>query len=116
LVDAFLTLVRPDFTAPGVAGERRELRVLDEIERRKTDPWRIAARIPVPAPSLQTPLHHAGTYDDIVATLEIDLLFFRRAVKIGVGDAISVIDRLDALVTLYMEKPAAPATPFLVFF
>src|SRR6478752_1036562 len=70
LIDPLLAFVRPDFTAPRVACTRRQLRILDEIERLEREPRRIAARIAVPASRVLTSLHHASTHDDIVAALE----------------------------------------------
>src|SRR3954462_4342560 len=82
LIDALLALVRPHFAAPGVGGERGKLDLLDEIERLETKARRVATRIAVPASGLLAALHHAGAHDDVVAALERDVLFFRRAVEV----------------------------------
>src|SRR6185437_3046419 len=99
--------IRPHLAPPCVAGKRRQLGVLDEIERLEGKTRRIAARIAVPRAELLAALHHAGADDDVVTTLELDLLLLRRAVKIVVGDAVTVVKRVDTLVPGNVEEHAA---------
>src|SRR6186713_3384185 len=45
LVDTLLALVRADFAAPGVGGERRQFRALDPFQGLEGEARRVAARI-----------------------------------------------------------------------
>src|SRR4029079_17902598 len=113
LVDPLLAFVRPDFTAPRVACKRRQLRILDEIERLAREPRRVPARIAVPASRFLTSLHHASTHDDIVAALEFGLLFFCGVVEIVIRNAVAIVERVDAFVARHVEKHAASYHPVL---
>src|SRR5207237_9798952 len=88
LIDAALGIVRPHLTAPGVAGERGELRARDEFQCFEGEARRVAAGIAIPAPGFEATLHLPGAHDDIIAALEFDLLFLGRKVKIVAADAV----------------------------
>src|SRR6185312_6255023 len=107
LVDAGLALVRPHLAAPGVAGERRQFGLLDEVECLEREAGGIAARIAVPTAGLLAALHHAGAHDDIVAAFERDVLLLRAREQIVIGDAVAVLKRLDAFVAGDVEQHAA---------
>ena len=49
----------------------------------------------------------AGAHDDVVAALERDVLFLRGGVEVVVGDAVAVVERVDALVARHVEQHAA---------
>src|SRR5262249_27062424 len=63
-----------------------------------------AAGIAIPTSGLLATLHHAGAHNDIIAALELDLLLLCRLVKIVIGDAITIIERVDALVARDIKK------------
>src|SRR5262249_30020757 len=107
LVDAFLALVRADLAAPGVARQRCELGALDPVERLEREARRVAARIAVPAADLLAALHLSGAHDDVVAALDVDALLLRGVVEILAGDAVAVLERLDALEARDVEQHAA---------
>src|SRR5690606_35594329 len=68
---------------------------------------RVAAGIAVPASGLLAALHHAGAHDDVVATLERNALLLRRLIEVVVGDAVTVVERLNTLVARNIEQHAA---------
>src|SRR3984957_1669269 len=77
LVDAAFGVVRPHLAAPGVAGQRRELGLGDELQRLESKARRVAAGIAVPATGLETALHLPGAHDDVVAALACGVLLLR---------------------------------------
>src|SRR4029079_12475573 len=105
--DALLALVRPHLAAPSVARERCELGPLDPLQGLEGEARRVAARIAVPAPELLAALHHAGADDDVVATLHRDALLLRRLVEVLAGDAVAVVERIQALEARHIEQYAA---------
>ena len=107
LVDALLALVGPHFAAPGVAGKRRQFRALDPFQRFEREAGRVAARIAVPASSLDAAFHLAGAHDHVIAALERDALLFCRLVEVDAGHAVAVIERFHALEARHVEQHAA---------
>src|SRR5664279_4649923 len=107
LVDALLALVGPHFAAPGVAGKRRQFGAIDPFQRFEREAGRVAARIAVPASSLDAAFHLAGAHDHVIAALERDALLFCRLVEVDAGHAVAVIERFHALEARHVEQHAA---------
>src|SRR4029079_19668210 len=107
LVDALFALVRPYLAAPGVARQRRELGALDPLQGLEGKARRVAAGIAVPAPELLAALHLSGADDDVVAALHGDALLLCGLVEVLAGNAIAVVERVDALEARDVEEHAA---------
>src|SRR5262245_8070206 len=84
-------LVRPDFDAPGVGADRRDLLVLAPVAVLELDARRIAAGVAAPLLLLQAALHLAGADDDEVAAPDRDVLVLGALVELVIGDGIAVL-------------------------
>src|SRR5262249_14785823 len=115
LVDPLFAFVRPHLAAPSIAGEGCEFRALDPVQRLESEARRIASGIAVPAPRLRAAFHHAGAYDNEIATLDRNTLFARSLVEVSAGDAVTVIKGVDALKRATSSRTPRPTILFLVF-
>src|SRR6266540_1379629 len=113
LVDAGLGLVGPHLAAPGVACEGRKLGALDPFQRLEGEPRRVPSRIAVPAARFQLRFHLPGAHDDEIAALHLHVLRFGRAVEVGAGDGVAVLEDLPAERARHVEKHAAADHPVL---
>src|SRR6266581_2994644 len=113
LVDAGLGLVGPHLAAPGVACEGRELGALDPLQRLEGEPRRVPSRIAVPAARFQLRFHLSGAHDDEVAALHLYVLRFGRAVEVGAGDGVAVLEDFPAERARHVEEHAAADHPVL---
>src|SRR5262249_2207597 len=107
LVDALFAFVRPHLAAPSIAGEGCEFRALDPVQRLESEARRIAAGIAVPASRLPAAFHHAGAYDNEIATFDCNTLFARGLVEVGAGDAVTVIKGVDGVEARHVKQHAA---------
>src|SRR6266508_621984 len=71
LIDTGLGLVGPHFAAPGIARERGDLVAINPFQRLEGESRRVAARIAVPASSLELRLHLPGPHHDEIAALDL---------------------------------------------
>src|SRR5215813_13390327 len=107
LIDAGLGLVGAHLAAPRIRRERGELDPLDPFQCLEREAGRVAARIAVPAARLLAALHLPGAHDHVVAALHRDALLLRGLVEVRAGDAVAVLERVDALVARDVEQHAA---------
>src|SRR3981081_1603387 len=93
----FIGLIRPHFATPGVSADCGDILLPDPVAGFECHARRIAAAIARPVFSLQAALLMTGTNDDEIALADFDALLFRASIEIGIGDRITIVERLDAL-------------------
>src|SRR5262249_10973004 len=108
LVDAGLRLVGTHLRAPGVGGERGELRTLHPLQGLEGHARRVAAGVAVPAAAGEALLELPGAHNDVVAAFQLDVLLLGGHVEVSAGDTVAVLQALLAQRARYVEEHAAP--------
>src|SRR5215475_6223283 len=101
-------LVRPDLHAPGIGADRRDLFLLAPVAVLELDAGGVAARIAAPVLLHEAALHLAGADDDEVAATDLDVLALGALVEFVVGDALPVLQPVDAALARDIEQHTAP--------
>ena len=99
--------VRPHLDTPGVRADGGDLLVLTPVAVLELDARRVAAGIAAPLLLFEAALHLSGADDDEVAAPDLDLLMLGACVELVVGNALAILEPVDAAEAGDVQQHAA---------